>query len=139
MLGEIPLILDKIWARMEQLILNSLKKNVLIYVAASGLGRGMQDLRTVCGIFPCRAQALFRASLYSWLRDPVVAARGLSCPVASGVLVPQPRIQPGSPDLEGGFQTAGPPAKSPEFILAYHGIAKLRQISFKQFFFFHGI
>ena len=58
MLGEIPLILDKIWARMEQLILNSLKKNVLVYVAASGLGRGMQDLRTVCGIFPCRAQAL---------------------------------------------------------------------------------
>ena len=81
----------------------------------------------------------FRASLYWWLRDPVVAAHGLSCPVACGVLVPQPRIQPGSPDLEGGFQTAGPPAKSPEFILAYHGVAKLRQISFKQFFFFHGI
>ena len=59
--------------------------------------------------------------------------------MACGILVPQPGIQPGSPDLEGGFQTAGPPVKSPEFILAYHGVAKLRQISFKQFFFFNGI
>ena len=111
-------------------------------MAVSGLSRGMQDLRTVCRIFPCRAQALgcsVWASLYLWLRDPVVAERGLSCPVACGILVPQPGIQPGSPDLEGGFQTAGPPVKSPEFILAYHGVAKLRQISFKQFFFFHGI
>ena len=112
---------------------------MLIYVAVSGLGCGMQGLRTLYEIFPCRAQALCcgaRASLCLWLRDPVVAAHGLSCPVACGILVPQPGIQPGSPDLEGGFQTAGPPTKSPEFILAYHGVAKLRQISFKQFFFF---
>ena len=105
-LAEIPLILDKIWARVEQLILNSLKKYLFIDVAVLGLSCGMQDLCTVCEIFPCRAQALCWgawASLYLWLRDPVVAAHGMSGPVACGILVPQPGLQPGSPDLGGGF------------------------------------
>ena len=42
----------------------------------------------------------------------VVAANGLSCPAACGILVPQPGIEPASPALEGGFLTAGPPGKS---------------------------
>ena len=38
---------------------------------------------------------------------------GLSCPTACGILVPQPGIEPSSPELEGGFLTTGPPGKSP--------------------------
>ena len=37
---------------------------------------------------------------------------GLSCPLACGILVPQPGIQPASPALEGRFLTPGPPGKS---------------------------
>ena len=40
-------------------------------------------------------------------------AHGLSCPVACGILVPPPGIEPASPALEGGFFTTGPPGKSP--------------------------
>ena len=36
----------------------------------------------------------------------------LSCPVAHGILVPQPGIEPGSPALEAGFLTTGQPGKS---------------------------
>ena len=39
-------------------------------------------------------------------------ARVLSCPVAYGILVPQPGIEPESPELEGGVLTTGPPGKS---------------------------
>ena len=34
--------------------------------------------------------------------------RGLSCPVACGILIPPPGIKPESPALEGGFSTTGP-------------------------------
>ena len=45
----------------------------------------------------------------------LVVARGLrlSCPVACGILVPRPGIEPMSSALEGGFLTTGPPGKSP--------------------------
>ena len=33
----------------------------------------------------------------------VVAAHGLSCPAACGILVPRPGIEPASRVLEGGF------------------------------------
>ena len=56
----------------------------------------------VCGM---RALSLRHAS-------SVVAARGLSCPTACGILVPQPGMEPMSPALEGGFFTTGPPGKS---------------------------
>ena len=39
-------------------------------------------------------------------------ARGLSCPAASGTFVPQARIKPASPALEGGSSTTGLPGKS---------------------------
>ena len=42
----------------------------------------------------------------------LVEARGLSCPVACGILVPWPGIEPPAPALEGGFFTTGPPRKS---------------------------
>ena len=42
----------------------------------------------------------------------LVAAPGLSCPVACGILVPRPGIEPLFPALEGGFLTTGPPGQS---------------------------
>ena len=42
----------------------------------------------------------------------VVVARGLSCPVACGILAPRPGVEPASPALEGGFLTTGLPGKS---------------------------
>ena len=55
--------------------------------------------------------------IYFWLHRVLVAARGLSCPAACGILVPRPGIEPASPALAGGFLTTGPPGKSPERIL----------------------
>ena len=43
----------------------------------------------------------------------VVVARGLCCPMAGGILVPRPGIEPTFPALEGGFLNTGPPGKSP--------------------------
>ena len=40
-------------------------------------------------------------------------ALGLSCPVACGILVPRPGIEPLSPALEGRFLTTGPQRKYP--------------------------
>ena len=48
-----------------------------------------------------------------------VAASGLSCTVACGVLVPRPGIEPVSPELAGGFSTTGPPGKSQEKFFIY--------------------
>ena len=42
----------------------------------------------------------------------VVVAHGVSCPVAYGILVPQPGMEPGSPALEVRFFTIGKPGKS---------------------------
>ena len=42
----------------------------------------------------------------------VVAELRLTCPEASGILVPQPGMEPAYPALEGGFLTTGPPGKS---------------------------
>ena len=39
-------------------------------------------------------------------------AHGLSCPMAYGILVPRPEIEPTSPALEGRFSTTRPPGKS---------------------------
>ena len=47
----------------------------------------------------------------------VAVARGLSCPVACGILVPQPGIKPASPALQDRFLTPGPPGKSPDYRL----------------------
>ena len=55
---------------------------------------------------------LFLVFIYFWLPWVFVAARGLSCPVACGILVVRPEIEPMSPALEGGSFTTGPPEKS---------------------------
>ena len=44
--------------------------------------------------------------------DSLVAASRLSWPVAHGILVPGPDVEPTSPALQGRFSTAGPPGKS---------------------------
>ena len=41
----------------------------------------------------------------------VVVAQGFSCPLACGILLPRPRIEPMSPALAGGLLTTGPPGK----------------------------
>lgn len=43
---------------------------------------------------------------------PLIAARGLSCPVPCGILVPRPGIEPMSCAPEDRFLTVGPPGKS---------------------------
>ena len=43
--------------------------------------------------------------------DCLVVAHRLSCPVACGILVPQPGIKPMSPALQGRVLTIGPPVK----------------------------
>ena len=55
---------------------------------------------------------LFLVFIYFWLPWVFIAARGLSCPVVCGILVPRPEIEPMSPALEGGFFTTGLPEKS---------------------------
>ena len=44
-------------------------------------------------------------------------AHGLSCPIACGILVPQPEIEPMSPTLQSGFLTIGPLRQSPHHYL----------------------
>ena len=44
--------------------------------------------------------------------DSLVGVLGLSSSAACGLLVPQPRIKPISPALQGRFLTTGPPGKS---------------------------
>ena len=41
----------------------------------------------------------------------VIAAHRFSCPVACGILVPQPGIKPISPIFKGRFLATGPPGK----------------------------
>ena len=55
---------------------------------------------------------LFFLNIYLCVCQVLVVARGLSCPVACGILVPQPGIEPTSPAVEGRFLTTGPPGKS---------------------------
>ena len=44
--------------------------------------------------------------------DSEVVAHGFSCPVAHGISVPGPRIEPMFPALQVGFLTTGPPGES---------------------------
>ena len=69
------------------------------------LARGV-SLAVVHRLSSCGTRALEHV-------DSVVVARGLGCPMACGMLVPQPGIKPMSPALESRFLTTGPPGKSP--------------------------
>ena len=54
---------------------------------------------------------VFLLFLLCWVFVAVHRLRGFSCPKACRILVPQLGIKPGSPALEGGFLTIGPPVK----------------------------
>ena len=47
----------------------------------------------------------------------VVVVHRHSCPLACGILVPRPGIEPVSPALEGRYFTTGPPGNSPHTLL----------------------
>ena len=55
----------------------------------------------------------FLVWLFLWLPGLFIGAHRLSCPMACGILVPRPGIEPSSLTLAGGFLTTGPPGKSP--------------------------
>ena len=66
-----------------------------------------------CGIFSLWRAGFSSCGAASRVSElSVVAARGLSCPAACGILVPRPGIEPASSALEGGFLTSQPPGKS---------------------------
>ena len=100
----------------------------LFFLAALGLSCGTRDLH--CGMWDPllrRVGSLLQHADFSLvvacgllsscgLQAPehlgsVVAAYGLSCPMACGILVPQWGIKPAYPALEGRFLTTGPPGK----------------------------
>ena len=116
---------------------------LFLFLAALGLSCsmqdlccGMQDLSLRCvgsslwhtGFSSCGAQAPERACSRArglcslWHTGSLVEAHRLSCPMACGILVPQPGIEPASPALEGVFLTTGPPGKSPSrsFYVAFY-------------------
>ena len=64
----------------------------------------------------CAGSMLQTQALCCAVQTSLAVARGLSCPMACGILVPQPGIEPMSPALEGGFFMSGPPGKSQEFL-----------------------
>lgn len=55
------------------------------------------------------------SSCGTWAPEPAqaFAVRGLSCPVACGILVSQIRIEPVCSALQGGFLITGSPGKFP--------------------------
>jgi len=71
----------------------------LLLVAVQGL--------LLLGSTGCRVHGLSSCSMWASL----VVAHRFNCPIAWGILVPQPGIEPLSPALEGGFLTTGPPGK----------------------------
>ena len=101
------------------------KINLMISLAASGPRRSTQGFPvahrlSVCGC-GVRVQWLWHSGSLVVVHGlqsagSVVAVPGLCCPVASGILIPQPGIKPVSPALEGRFLTTGPPGK---FLIPY--------------------
>ena len=81
-----------------------------VFLTVSGLSWGMQDLS-------------LRHS------GSLAMVRWLSCPTASGILFPQPGIEPASPALEGALPSTGPPGKSLHFF-----IFELERVGFYPFF-----
>ena len=68
------------------------------------LGRNVQIMEH--GLWSTQAQELQHVGF------SLVAAHGLSFPVACGILVPPSGIEPMTPALESQFLTTGPPGKS---------------------------
>ena len=78
-----------------------------IHLAVLGLTYDVQDLL-------CITQDLRSTQTPQlWPVGSVVVVHGLSCPVACGIFILQPGMEPMSPALRGGFLTTGPPGRSP--------------------------
>ena len=89
---------------------------LLLYLfSCVGLRCGLWDLGCDTESFVMVRRLLQLRREGSRVCGPVVAAHGLSCPSACGVLVPLPGIQPSPTALEGRFLTTGPPGKSPQW------------------------
>ena len=82
------------------ILLQMMNTLFILCLAASGLSCSTRDLR------------YSMQDLLLWCVDSLVEARGLSSPVAHGILVSQPEIEPASPVLQGRFLTTGPLKKS---------------------------
>ena len=82
-----------------------LKYLFIYFLAVSSLSCGTWDLslRHTGTSLPCAGFSL-------------VVVRGLSCPVACGILVPRPEIKLASPELQDRFLTTRPPGKSQKYI-----------------------
>ena len=78
----------------------------ILFLAASGLSCSTQGPS-----LPHMGSGMWALSLQR-VGFSLVAACGLGCPTACGILVPRPGIEPPSPALEGRFLTTGPPGKS---------------------------
>ena len=91
----------------------SLKKNIYIYIFI----RLFLVLVVVPRFLAVGAWLLSSYSLWAPEHGvSVVVLCGLICPMACGILVPWPGIEPTLPALEGRFLTTGPPGKSPPFL-----------------------
>ena len=105
-----------------------------------------QVLVVECGIFVAALRLFITergllSSCGAWALEcagSVVAARGLSCSAACGILLLRPGIEPVSPALEGRFLTTGPPGKSPPplFLKSFSGQSSLKKIFFLIFLLF---
>ena len=82
----------------------------LLFLAASGLGYGTQDLSwcDVRSFVVVRDSLAAVQGLSSLVQDSLVAARELSSLAACGILVPRPGVAPAFPELQGRFLTSGP-------------------------------
>ena len=77
-------------------------------------------------LFNCiRSSWWLAVSSFLCIGVSLVVVQGLSCPVASGLLVPSWGIEPTSPALEGRFLTTGPTREVPD--LDWHFFVALKK------------
>ena len=114
------------WVIFSVCVLAHVRTLKITFLSALGPHGGTQALHcsapasSGCGVWfsPVAACRLSRCGTWSLEHvGSVVSVRGLSCPMAVGILVPWPGIKTTSRTLEGGFSTAGPPGKSWESFL----------------------
>ena len=87
------------------------------------------------------ARRLFIAvrGLWLWLTGSVVVLHWLGWSPACGISAPRPGMEPGSPPLQGGFLTSGPPGKPLLFLYDLYNHIKFDCLDFPLFtnFFVH--
>ena len=80
--------------------------------AESRLPCSVSDSTLCCIPISASPTCLAAQALCFGIRTLSISARRLSCPVAGGILVSGPGVKFGSPVLEGGVLTTGPPGNS---------------------------